>query len=240
MKRSGQQQLPLPVQLNDDATFDNFLRYDANDALVHALMLQAAGEGESMIFLSGSAGTGKSHLLQASCHHIGSEAIYLPLGGLAHYHPVDILEGIETLKLICLDDVEQVLQRQDWELALFNLHNRAREHGSRLLIAGSCAPRMLAIELPDLRSRLAWSVVFQLIDPSDSIKEAILKFRAKRRGLDLGDDVSRYIVTHTSRDLNALLALLDKLDQVSLSQQRGVSISMVKAILSDGTGSGLG
>ncbi|MEM8659917.1 MAG: DnaA regulatory inactivator Hda [Pseudomonadota bacterium] len=240
MKRPGQQQLPLPVQLNDDATFDNFLSHDANDALVHALMLQAAGEGESMIFLSGGAGTGKSHLLQASCHHIGSEAIYLPLGGLAHYHPVDILEGIETLKLICLDDVEQVLQRQDWELALFNLHNRAREHGSRLLIAGSCAPRMLAIELPDLRSRLAWSVVFQLIDPSDSVKEAILKFRAKRRGLDLGDDVCRYIVTHASRDLNALLALLDKLDHVSLSQQRGVSISMVKAILSDGTGSGLG
>ncbi|MEM1153108.1 MAG: DnaA regulatory inactivator Hda [Pseudomonadota bacterium] len=239
MKHSGQQQLPLPVQLNDDATFDNFLRHGANDTLVHALMLQAEGAGESMIFLSGGAGTGKSHLLQASCHHIGGDAIYLPLRELAYYRPEEIFQGIETLKLICLDDVEQVLQKQDWELALFNLHNRAREHGSRLLIAGSCAPRMLAIDLPDLRSRLAWSVVFQLIDPSDTIKEAILKFRANRRGLELGDEVCRYIVTHTSRDLSALLALLEKLDHVSLSQQRGLSIPMVKAILSDGAGSGL-
>ncbi|MEM8564294.1 MAG: DnaA regulatory inactivator Hda [Pseudomonadota bacterium] len=240
MTHSGQQQLPLPVQLNDDATFENFLLHGTIQTLVHALMQQADGAGESMIFLSGTTGTGKSHLLQASCHRVGSDAIYLPLSELVNYRPEEIFQGIETLDLICLDDLEHVLGRRDWELALFNLHNRVRERSSRLLIAGNSVPRLLTLELPDLRSRLAWSVVFRLIDPSDSIKQAILKFRAHRRGLDLGEEVCRYILTHTSRDLSALLALLERLDQASLVRQRAVSIPLVKAIINGEAGCGLG
>ena len=53
------------------------------------------------------------------------------------------MQGIETLDLVCLDDVDRVLGRADWELALFNLYNRARQCGCALLVAGNAAPRPL-------------------------------------------------------------------------------------------------
>ena len=226
-----QRQLPLPVRLKDEATFENYLPQQATQALIGALLAQAAGTGEAIIYLYGGAGAGKSHLLQASCHHAGGNAIYLPLGELMNYEPSEVLQGIEALDLVCLDDVDRVLQRADWELALFDLCNRAREQGCRLLVAGNAAPRALAVNLPDLRSRLAWGIVYQLREAQDEEKIAILQFRAARRGLSLSREVCSYIVSRSARDTEALLGLLDKLDNASLIEQRALSIPFVKSIL---------
>jgi len=227
----NQRQLPLPVQLRDEATLDNFLPLPASRALIAALRNQAGGSGESIIYLYGPAGVGKSHLLQASCHLVGAGAVYLPLGEVADCPPEEVLQGIETLNLVCLDDLDRVLGRADWELALFDLINRARQYGCSLLLAGSAAPRVLAVDLADLRSRLGWGLVYHLAAAGDEEKMAILQFRAARRGLVLGDEVCSYLVARASRDMDALLAVLDILDRASLVEQRALSIPFVKSVL---------
>jgi len=227
----NQRQLPLPVQLRDEATFDNFLPSPASRALIAALRTQAGGSGEPIIYLYGPTGVGKSHLLQASCHLVGAGSVYLPLGEVADCAPEEVLQGIETLKLVCLDDVDRVLGRADWELALFNLVNRARQSGCSLLVAGSAAPRVLAVDLADLRSRLGWGIVYQLAAAGDEEKLAILQFRAARRGLVLADEVCAYVVARASRDMDALLGVLDLLDRASLVEQRALSIPFVKSVL---------
>ena len=63
MAQSGQQ-LPLLVQLRDDATLDNFLTTDSSAALVAAVRSVSEGRGESVVFIHGNRGSGKSHLLQ--------------------------------------------------------------------------------------------------------------------------------------------------------------------------------
>jgi DnaA family protein len=227
----NQRQLPLPVQLRDEATLDNYLPLPESLAHIAALRAQAGGGGEPIIYLYGPAGVGKSHLLQASCHLVGSGAVYLPLGEVADCPPQEVLQDIEALKLVCLDDVDRVLGRADWELALFHLINRARQHGCSLLLAGSAAPRVLAVDLADLRSRLGWGIVYQLAAAADEEKMAILQFRAARRGLVLGDDVCAYVVARAARDMDALLAVLDILDRASLVEQRALSIPFVKGVL---------
>ena len=121
-----------------------------------------------------------------------------------------------------------VMGVDNWEHALFGLYNRAREWGCRLLIAANASPRALAVKLADLRSRLSWGVVYQLSAASDEEKQAILQFRARRRGLNLGDEVASYIVTRAPRELDQLLQLLDRLDRASLADQRALSIPFVK------------
>jgi DnaA family protein len=221
-------QLPLQVRLRDEATADNFLATAAMKPLLGALRAQAAGSGEAVIYLHGARGSGKSHLLQASCHLAGRDAQYLPLAELGGYAAQDVLQGMEALRLVCLDDLHAVLGREDWELALFNLYNLARERGCRLLLAADAAPRALAL---GLRSRLAWAGVFQLNPASDEQKAAILVFRAAQRGLALGPEVANYIVSRAPRDMEALLALLDDLDHASLVEKRPLSIPFTKRVL---------
>ena len=135
---------------------------------------------------------------------------------------------MEGMGLVCLDDLHAVLGKEDWELALFHFFNRARQAGCRLLLSAVAAPRVLELDLPDLRSRLSWGVVFQLPVAGDETKQALLRFRAARRGLQMPPEVANYIVNRAPRSLGTLLQLLDQLDAASLAEQRSLSIPFVK------------
>jgi DnaA family protein len=226
-----QRQLTLEVRLRDEATFDNYLAAQAVKPLLPVLEGQLLPGGEAIVYLCGPQGAGKSHLLQSACHLAGERALYLPLAEMRSYPPEDVLQGVETLGLVCLDDIQAVLGDDAWELALFNVFNRAREAGCRLLVAGDAAPRSLAVELPDLRSRLSWGIVYQLPAAGDEAKAEILRFRAARRGLSLPLEVASYIVSRAPRALEQLLAQLDVLDRMSLAEHRALSIPFVKQVL---------
>ena len=56
--------------------------------------------------------------------------------------------------------------------------------------------------------------------------------RARERGFDLADDVVAYILNRYSRDITALLALLDELDRQSLAQQKRITIPFIRRLFS--------
>ncbi|AYC32162.1 DnaA regulatory inactivator Hda [Pseudomonas cavernae] len=228
-------QLPLGVRLRDDATFANYYPGANAAALgyVERLCEADAGWTESLIYLWGGEGVGRSHLLQAACLRFeqhGEQAVYLPLTEVVEYGPV-LLDNLEQCELVCLDDLDAVAGRDDWEVALFHLFNRLRDSGRRLLLAASAAPRELAIRLPDLQSRLSLALVFQLQSLSDEDKLRALQLRASRRGLHLTDEVGRFILTRGTRSMSALFELLEQLDQASLQAQRKLTIPFLKEVL---------
>ena len=220
-------QLPLGVRLRDDATFANYYP-GANAAAVgyvERLCETEAGWAESLIYLWGGAGVGRSHLLQAACLRFeqrGEPAVYLG---------PQILDNLEGCELVCLDDLDAVAGRADWEEALFHLFNRLRDAGRRLLLSASASPRELPVQLPDLQSRLSLSLVFQLQELSDEDKLRALQLRASRRGLHLTDEVGRFILTRGARSMSALFDLLEQLDQASLQAQRKLTIPFLKETL---------
>lgn len=226
-----QHQLPLEVRLRDEATLDNFLALASVEPLVDALQAQSGPDGEAVIYVYGPAGTGKSHLLQAAAQLGGAETLYLPLAELRQYPPEEVLQGVENAQRVCLDDMQSVLGDPAWERALFNFYNLARQQGCKLLVAADAAPRVLAVGLEDLRSRLSWGIVYQLVQGSDEEKAKILSFRAARRGMSLSPGVASFIVSRAPRAMPQLLAVLDRLDEASLAQQRLLSIPFVKQIL---------
>lgn len=225
------QQLTLNVHLRDDATLENYLPLPATEVLLGALRAQLQPGGEPILFVHGSLDSGRTHLLQAACHLAGSDALYLPLSELRHYSPAEVFHGIESLALVCLDDLQAVLGDEEWEIELFHLFNRAREQQCRLLISADASPRSLQVGLDDLRSRLGWGIVYRLPTLDDQARERLLVFRAERRGLQMATEVAGYIINRAPRTMDSLLELLDTLDKASLAQQRALSIPFVKTTL---------
>ena len=229
---NSQQQLTLNVQLRDDATLENYLSEPSSQVLLEALKGQLDTQGEPIIYLYGQTDTGKSHLLQAACHLAGATpSLYFPMADLSGYSPEEVLQGIDSMGLVCLDDIQAVLGNEAWETALFHFFNRAREKGCRLLVSANAAPRALDIALPDLQSRLSWGIVYQLAPIDDEQRKSILCFRADRRGLPLSKDVANYIFDRAPRSLAQLVDLLNTLDSSSLIEQRALTIPFVKKAL---------
>lgn len=225
-------QLPLNFEVRDVFTFDTLVMGD-NEISVGIAQQCALGEGEKQVYIWSSHGGGKSHLLQAACNLAAKKqrtVCYLPAGQIID-QPVQILEGIEQLDVVCLDDVELLAQSRNWEVALFDLINRMRESGNRLLLAAAAAPEALQVQLPDLRSRLSWGPVFQLQPLSDVDKYKALRIRAHQRGLELPENVAEYLMRHYPRDLFGLFERLEMLDTAAMAMQRRLTVPFVKSVL---------
>jgi len=225
-------QLPLGISLAPRTTFSAFFT-GPNGFALELVRALARGERERQVYLAGSPGLGKSHLLQAACRAAGEHgrgAAYLPLDGSVAIEP-EALAGLERLALLCLDAVDAVAGEPDWDEALFGLINRAHAAGSHLLMAGRTVPAGLTTTLPDLSSRLAWGPVLRLEPLSDEQMRRALTERARTLGLDLRPAVADYLIRHYPRDLAGQLQRLNDLDRAALAAGRRLTVPFVKEVL---------
>jgi DnaA family protein len=225
-------QIPLTLNLCDDNTFSNYYAGE-NERLLQVLRTTAMGRGEHLIYLYGPSGIGKTHLLQA-CYHAAHQtqlkAFYLPLKMLNALRP-DVLQDLESLNLVCIDDIQAISGYPDWEEAIFCFLNRFYESGKRLVVVGNTQVNHLNIRLLDLVSRLTAGMTFRIQGLSDEEKIAALRLRATRRGFDLPKAVAQFMFRRSNRNMNVLFSTLAKLDQASLENKRRLTIPFVKLVL---------
>lgn len=225
-------QIPLHIGLRDNATLANFLPA-GNAQLIEQVQQCARLQGGRSIYIHGSSGSGKSHLLQAACHiatQAGSPVLYLPMQQRQNF-TIEMLDGLEHMSLLCIDDIDAIAGDDEWEVAMFHLYNRVREAGGRLIVTASGHPKEASFKLADLESRLVCGLLFRLQPLNDEELFAALQLRASRRGFDLPDEVVAYLLKHCRRDMNTLFDLLEQLDRESLAAQRKLTIPFVKQFI---------
>jgi len=225
-------QLPLALGLQHAPSLADFI-VGRNQAVIDALQRALHGRGEQVMYLFGPAGCGLTHLLLGQCAAAearGLHCAYLPLAERAALAP-EMLEGLETLDLVAVDDVQLIAADPAWERALFGLFNRCRERGTRLLFSADRGPAALPIALPDLRSRLAWGLTLSLQPLDDQGRLALLRSLAARRALQLPEEVARYLLERGPRQPSELVATIDRLDKASLASQRRLTVPFVRETL---------
>jgi DnaA family protein len=188
-------QLALGISPPPQPTLDNFVPGANAELLARLRELQAGSFRESVLYLWGETGSGKSHLLRACTAP----------------HAVD---DVETL-----DEASQI--------GLFNAINEARQSGGTVLAAGHAPPARLPLR-EDLKSRLAWGLVYQVKTLTDEERSAYLRAEAARRGFKLADEVIAYLLTRMRRDLRSLSSVLEKLDRYSLETKRPITLPLVR------------
>jgi DnaA family protein len=124
-----------------------------------------------------------------------------------------------------VDDVQSLAEVE--QIDLFNAINAARESGGTVLAAGNAPPAQLPLR-EDLKSRLAWGLVYQVKPLTDGERAQFLRSEAARRGLRLPEEVVAYLLTRMKRDLRSLTAILDRLDRFSLETKRPITLPMLR------------
>ena len=232
LTNSPSDQLALDIQLPDDETFASFWPIE-NEHLLASLKQGLNSDDGGFLYIWGPRGAGKSHLMHAAmnwCFDCHQPSSYIPLQHAQGLSP-SMLDGLERMHLICLDNLQAICGVEEWELAIFDLFNRVREQGSFLVISATAAARHLDLGLPDLISRMDWGMSYQIKEPDDASKLAILQLRANIRGLVLSDDAGKFLLHRTSRDMANLWLVLDQLDSASMAAQRKLTIPFIKQVM---------
>lgn len=227
-------QLPLHFEFRANQGFSDFFVGSNLETVAH-LQKSATGLGEQQIYLWGKSGLGKSHLLKACCQQaqeLKRSNFYLELSA-SRLPEASILMGLDEIELVCIDNIDQFSGNPIWERAFFNFYNQHRERCHTLVVSAPCPVQDLALNLPDLETRLNWGLSLKIQDMNDDDKVSALAFRAKQMGFEISPQIGHYLLNHCDRELSSLWILLEKLDKASLSAKRLVTIPFIKQVLAE-------
>jgi len=228
-----ERQLALNLRLREGLSFENFLPGRNRETLERLRTYLTGGARCGSFFVWGERGSGRSHLLTAACREVeasGRPVAYVSLTDHAELEP-EMLENLEHCALVCLDDVDCIVGRDAWEAALFALYERLRARAGLWLAAANAAPAALGLSMSELATRLTAGWVHGLNMLGDEEKCAALMQRARSRGMELPEEVARYVLTHFSRDPHTLFELLDRIDTTALAAQRRLTIPFIRTLL---------
>ena len=220
-------QIPLAIGAlveGPEHTFDNFVPGANGPAAAHLLELR---QGAAPVYLWGPAGCGKSHLLHAFADHLALQGERCGWFSVADAVPWPFDDRWSAIVIDTCDMLDAEQQQ-----AAFAMFIQAAAHGTPVVAAGRVPPVDLTLR-EDLRSRLGWGHVFAMAPLTEAEVRSALRREADRRGLFLSDEVMGHLLTRFDRDLKHLMALLDRLDEFSMVNKRGITVPMLRQMLAE-------
>lgn len=203
-------QLPLDLAFRPAFGSADFVLADSNRDAV-AWIDRWPDWPSHALAIHGPKGSGKSHL--AHVWQARTEAVVLAAPP----------EGVPPPRVI-LDEP------QGWpEAALLHLYNALREAGGHLLIVSELPPARWPVALPDLASRLASIPAVALQAPDDELLIAVMAKQFADRGLEVNDDVLRYVASRIERSFAAAAEMVARIDRAALVEQRRVTLAVARA-----------
>jgi DnaA family protein len=216
------EQLTFELAAPEAPTFANFLPGRNAEAVRMLERSTAPDFRETSIVLWGAPGAGKSHLLRAAVAAAGAgmPAVYCASPSEVARAPT---AGPALVAVDRIDTADGEAQGR-----LFTLYNALAGSGGRLLAAAAVPPARMPLR-DDLRSRLGFGLVFEVLALTDAEKPAALTAYARSRGLPIAPDVVAYLLAHGRRDMPSLVTTVAALDRYSLSAKRPITVPLLKA-----------
>lgn len=213
-------QLLLALDHAESFARDDFLSGPSNAAAL-GLIERWPDWPARVMALIGPEGSGKSHL--ASIWAAESGARTISARSLSH---IDLPAAFATGALVVEDlDADGLDER-----AMFHLLNLAREDVAYVLITGRAAPGALALDIPDLASRLRSVPAVALAPPDDALLRALIVKLGADRQIDMDEALVSYLVNRIERSFAVARDVVIQLDEEGLRQQRPITKSLAAAL----------
>ncbi|MBC7220566.1 chromosomal replication initiator protein DnaA [Candidatus Bipolaricaulota bacterium] len=234
------------LPLNPEYTFDTFVQ-GKNSQLAFAAaraVAESPARAYNPLFIYGSVGLGKTHLLHAIGSHILTAAndttvVYTTSERFA----IELIQSIaantteqfrakyRTVGVLLIDDVHFLKNKEGTQEELFHTFNELYGNGKQIVLSSDRSPDDLQGLQDRLVSRFRWGLVADIQAPDFETRSAILREKARRRGLEVPDEVVELIasrITTNVRDLEG--ALIRALAHAELCQGP-VTAAMLEEIL---------
>ena len=228
---SNPRQLALQIQINERASLNNFFVSKKNNKTIQILKNILLGSDKGVqIFIDDLGSNGKSYLLQAICNDFSNSnnsSIYIPMQEAINLDP-SILEGVSELNLICIDDIDLINKRRDWEIALFNLINECHEKECFLLLSGSIN-KLEA--MPDLVSRIKKMETLRLEAINDDELLEATQAISKNLNIEISDKNMNYLINNSKRDIKTIFRTLSQLEKESLERKKSIGLNLIKEVI---------
>lgn len=226
-------QLFLDIKLDEMQLLSNFIVNEKNNNLIAMINNIIREPRFKFIFIFSPYEAGKTHLLHAICNQcfkLKIQSSYIPLRQIG-IEQIEILDNPFLSKIICIDDIQQIIGQKQWELALFKLYHECQDNNIPIIITSNQSIVSLPWLLADLRSRFAGNFIYKLVNLNDVEILLALTTKAQQQGWYLSDDVANFLLRRCGRNLKNLFKKLQIIGDATLIHQRKTTIPFVKQVL---------
>lgn len=234
------------LPLNPDYTFTRFVRGKSNHLAYAASMAvaEAPGKAYNPLFIYGSVGLGKTHLLQAignfmitsdlpkTVVYTTSERFAIELiNSIRNNTTATFREKYRRIDLLLIDDVHFLQGKEATQEELFHTFNELYGSEKQIVLSSDRSPEELSGLQERLVSRFRWGLVADIQPPDLETRIAILREKANNRGLEVEDDILELIASRISSNVRALEGALVKAIAYAELQGAGITLKNLEEML---------
>jgi chromosomal replication initiator protein len=233
-------------KLHPDYTFDNFVVGPSN-RLGHASCIAVShslGDTYNPLFLYGSSGLGKTHLLHAVCCEVRQKFEKAVIQFLSCEEFINrFIRAIETGNLagfqsqfrtvdtLVIDDVQFLREREQSQEEFFHTFNALYNNGKQIILSADSPPGKIPSLEERLISRFNWGLVTRIDPPSYETRVAIVQKKAHVRGISISDEIAEYIARKAHANIRELEGALTTLYAVSTTTGKPITLELAQIAL---------
>lgn len=226
-RQSKEEAKPASIMDSGEFTFDTFVVGPSNQLACSAAraVADAPGRRYNPLFIYGSSGLGKTHLLYAIAHEIRKQS---PSARILYIKGDEFINDfIETVRsgrsmndfrvkyreadLMLVDDIQFVAGKVETQNEFFHTFNTLYESKKQIVLTSDRPPQEMALLDDRLRTRFEWGLMADVQQPVLETRVAIVKNKAANLGLILDDSIANYIADKITSNVRQLEGTVHKI-----------------------------
>jgi chromosomal replication initiator protein len=236
------------VPLNDEYTFDRFVVGPTN-GLAHAAALAVAEKpalSYNPLFLHGSVGLGKTHLLQAACRSVldrrpDMRILYLSCETFANQFIQAVQSGdlknfryrYREVDVLVIDDIHFLANKERTQEEFFHTFNQLYHSRRQIILSSDSHPRDIPAMEERLVSRFKWGLVTEIEPPGFETRLHIVRMKSEQRGIRFPDEICEFLANQITSNIREIEGAIHKVASLSELMHRPIDLALAKEALRD-------
>lgn len=238
----------LDTYLNPQYNFDTFVKGDSNQFALAAshLVAESPGTGHNPLFIYGSSGLGKTHLMHAVGHsilknkpnarvmYLSSEAFVQDMVRAFQRNAIDQFKRFyRSLDALLIDDIQFLAKKDRSQEEFFHTFNALLEGNQQVVITSDRFHKEIDGVEDRLKSRFSWGLTVQIDPPDLETRAAILMKKAEERGEQLPHEAAFFIAELVRSNVRELEGALNRVTARAHFKKAPITVDLVKSSLRD-------
>ncbi|MDG1393087.1 MAG: chromosomal replication initiator protein DnaA [Ilumatobacter sp.] len=234
--------------LNPRYTFEDFVKGASNQfALAAALRVaETPGRSYNPLFIYGSAGLGKTHLLHAIGHYVHDnyqhhEVRYVSTETFMNEYVEAIRQNTTNalrrryrdIDVLLIDDIQFIAGKEGLQEEFFHTFNSLHGANKQIVISSDRMPDAIPTLEERLRGRFKWGLLTDIQLPDLETRTAILRNKAERDSVEVPNETLDFIATNIATNIRELEGALIRVTAYASLSGQPITTELAQAQLAD-------
>ena len=234
--------------LNPRYTFETFVRGASNSFALAAAQRVAETPARSYnpLFVYGSAGLGKTHLLHAIGHYVLQNYSHYQVryistetflneyvDGIRNNSIANFKRRYRDIDVLLIDDIQFMEGKEGLQEEFFHTFNSLHGANKQIVISSDRVPDAIPHLEDRLIGRFRWGLITDVQPPDLETRLAILRNKAEREGTVVPAEVLEYIASRVTSNIRELEGALIRVSAYASLNRVDMTVAQAERLLED-------